>query len=755
MIETNENKVYSFAGYELSPFKRTLVKDGELVRLNSKTFDLLLTFVENRGAVLSKDELLKRVWANQFVEENNLTVHISALRKALGEKKNENRFIVTIPGCGYSFVADVDEPVENEIIIEKHSFSRIVIEESEEDFSDFPRLENQIGRKPEAIGAGEKAAPKKKRDLKSRAILLICGCALLVSTLAVSFWAGGGFSTERRETDYSELKLNRLTASGRILNIAVSPDDKFVVFSQKEEDGQSLWLRQIETGSQTRILESKPVDYIGLSVTPDGNYVYGTTFVANKADPVVSKIPVLGGAVQELPFWTCIAVSFSPDGERIAFNQPRSSLKETHLITANADGSDFKILKRLPEAEGSFPNYKTNSVAWSPDGSQIAAIFEETGENGKTARLVGFDPNNGGEISLSDKRWAFAWHLSWTSDGKNLAVVGLERDAAVSQIWIVSPRTGEARQITNDLHDYSFVAASKKNETIFAVKRNVRSSLQIADFTENSEKLEPREIFTESKEIDNVAWSPSGEIFFTSAASGKSEIWRVNPNGGEPEQLTVDSGATFGISISPDGQRIAFNSWRGNEMSIRVADADGKNARPLTNGGEDVSPRFAGNDRIVFQNGLNNKNITLWRVGLNGEPPVQLTQTHATHPQVSPDGSTVAYYFMDAENQRQKMWRIGLISAENGEFQGKLNFPKFVTERRMAWHPNNRFIAQIFYEGDNINLLLLPIDGGEGRTMTNLGKGEIGSVAFAPDGRRLVYSRHAEARDIVSLQILP
>ncbi len=58
--------------------------------------------------MLSKDELLEKVWAGQFVEENNLTVHVSALRKALGETKNEHRFIVTVPGKGYSFVAKVN-----------------------------------------------------------------------------------------------------------------------------------------------------------------------------------------------------------------------------------------------------------------------------------------------------------------------------------------------------------------------------------------------------------------------------------------------------------------------------------------------------------------------------------------------------------------------------------------------------------------------------------------------------------------------
>ncbi len=99
---------FSFEEFEIDINRRLLLKEGEAVNLNPKAFDLLLTLVKNHGKLLSKDELLNTVWENQFVEENNLTVHITALRKALGEVKNEHRFIVTVPGKGYNFVAKVE-----------------------------------------------------------------------------------------------------------------------------------------------------------------------------------------------------------------------------------------------------------------------------------------------------------------------------------------------------------------------------------------------------------------------------------------------------------------------------------------------------------------------------------------------------------------------------------------------------------------------------------------------------------------------
>src|SRR5262245_23072788 len=126
-------KKFIFADFEIDATRRRLFKQGEPVALNSKTFDLLLVLVERRGEVLSKEELLDTVWAGQFVEEGNLAVHISTLRKILGEKKDDHQFIITVPGRGYSFVAELQDETkdarESEIIVESHSLSQIVVEE--------------------------------------------------------------------------------------------------------------------------------------------------------------------------------------------------------------------------------------------------------------------------------------------------------------------------------------------------------------------------------------------------------------------------------------------------------------------------------------------------------------------------------------------------------------------------------------------------------------------------------------------------
>lgn len=106
-MTTQRDEVFEFGGFRLDPRKRRLARAGEVVPLAPKAFDLLHALVEVQGAPLSKSELLERVWPGIFVEEANLPQNISLIRKALGESRQDHRFIVTLPGTGYRFAAPV------------------------------------------------------------------------------------------------------------------------------------------------------------------------------------------------------------------------------------------------------------------------------------------------------------------------------------------------------------------------------------------------------------------------------------------------------------------------------------------------------------------------------------------------------------------------------------------------------------------------------------------------------------------------
>jgi TolB-like protein/DNA-binding winged helix-turn-helix (wHTH) protein/Tfp pilus assembly protein PilF len=100
---------YEFGPFRLIPEERQLLRAGEAVPLTPKCFDLLVVLVENSGHLIEKSELLKRIWPDSFVEEANLSVNMSALRRALGEGPDEHQYVETVPRRGYRFVAGVKE----------------------------------------------------------------------------------------------------------------------------------------------------------------------------------------------------------------------------------------------------------------------------------------------------------------------------------------------------------------------------------------------------------------------------------------------------------------------------------------------------------------------------------------------------------------------------------------------------------------------------------------------------------------------
>src|SRR5829696_2540684 len=101
---------YEFEDFRVDPLKRLLMRrDGEIVSLAPKAFDTLLYLVRHPAELIEKGVLMQAVWVDTAVEENNLNQSVSAIRRALGERAGDHRFIVTVPGHGYKFVAPVHE----------------------------------------------------------------------------------------------------------------------------------------------------------------------------------------------------------------------------------------------------------------------------------------------------------------------------------------------------------------------------------------------------------------------------------------------------------------------------------------------------------------------------------------------------------------------------------------------------------------------------------------------------------------------
>src|SRR5579863_3544028 len=111
-MNNTDRDFYEFGPFRVDPNQRVLLRGNQRVPLQPKAFDTLLVLVRNSDKVVLKEDLMKSVWPDTFVEESNLTQNIFVLRKTLGESAGERRYIVTVPGRGYRFAAKVRTPEE-------------------------------------------------------------------------------------------------------------------------------------------------------------------------------------------------------------------------------------------------------------------------------------------------------------------------------------------------------------------------------------------------------------------------------------------------------------------------------------------------------------------------------------------------------------------------------------------------------------------------------------------------------------------
>ena len=148
-MATGPKILYEFGPFRLDPEKQLLLREEQPVAVTPKTLETLVVLVRRSREVVSKDELMKELWPDSFVEESNLSQNIFMLRKALGETPDDRRYIVTLPGKGYRFAAEVRTITEggDDLIVASHSRSQLVVEHRETGSDTLPALTGEKERR--------------------------------------------------------------------------------------------------------------------------------------------------------------------------------------------------------------------------------------------------------------------------------------------------------------------------------------------------------------------------------------------------------------------------------------------------------------------------------------------------------------------------------------------------------------------------------------------------------------------------------
>ncbi|MGH9956080.1 MAG: protein kinase domain-containing protein, partial [Pyrinomonadaceae bacterium] len=290
------------------------------------------------------------------------------------------------------------------------------------------------------------------------------------------------FLQQAAPAPFQTTKLTKVTASGWAKVAAISPDAKYVVYAEEDNRQQSLWIRQVATGSSVQIVSAADVAYWGLTFSNDSNYVY---YVKNErgGGPFnkLYRVPSLGGASKKLMDHVDSAVSFSPDGRRLAFVRDNLKKEETEIVLANADGGEEQTLAKRKAPER-FESDLSTRIGWSPNGKVIACPAMNIDSEGDFYNLVEVSVEDGSEKPVTLQKWAYIGQVAWLANSSGLVMVAADEGStrASAQLWQLSYSSGETRRITNDLNRYTDVSLTADSNTMATVQKNQVSNIWVA-----------------------------------------------------------------------------------------------------------------------------------------------------------------------------------------------------------------------------------------------------------------------------------
>jgi Tol biopolymer transport system component len=541
---------------------------------------------------------------------------------------------------------------------------------------------------------------------------------------------------------FSEMSISRLTTSGKITHAAISPDGKYLAHVSVDADGDSLWVGHVGAPSSMKVAGPAATEYVSVTFTPSGDSVYYLTLDRGKGDSVLYRVPVLGGP-SSMVVSDVGPVGFSPDGSQIAFLLGDKG--KSRLIVADADGTHQRTLATRQQPE--FLNGTWAAPAWSPDRKTIACPVWLSDEGGQYATIAGVSVADGSLTPLTSQRWSSTGQPVWLADGSGLLFTASESSTAPVQVWHVALDSGEARRVTHDLNDYQDLSLTADASRLTAVEVHSASSIWVAP---EGDANRVKQIASNAGWIQDTAWTLDGRIVFSSSAGGSAEVWVMNADGSNPRQLTTGARVNYGLTVSPDGHSIFFASDRAGRFNIWRVDSEGGGLKQLTSGGGESYPRVTPDARwVVYQRG--EVEPRLWKVPVDGGEPVQVTETRAQGPAVSPDGKLIAYHHLDPDVDKSRR-RIGVVSSAGGPRLKWFDFPPTVTQRVVRWSPDGKSIAFVNSPGGLSDIWLQPLDGSPPRRLTAFKAQQILAFDWSRDGRSLALVRGVETSEAVLIR---
>ena len=562
---------YAFGPFVVDPVKRRLWRDGALVPITSKTFDVLVVLLAARDHVVSKDELLNRVWPDTAVHENNLARQISSLRRALGQRPDQHDYVVTVPGHGYRFVASVKDLAQI-----PPEWDGVLDEEPQPD---------QPIRAGSADEDDRRAVIAGQRQWRPRATVVAVSCGVLAVAMAVALLRPADRAPAPRRT------LQRMTFDEAALprDAAWAPNGEWVVYASDRAGNADLWKQRPGDPDPVRLTtsaanESQP------HWSPDGQSI---VFRSERDGGGLYVIPASGG-VERMVSSFGYEPRWSPDGTLILFKRSVVLPDLPTLYVVGLDGKPPRPVR--PDVLGQFSSLH---AAWHPDGRRIS-IWGAIGADDMRFQIVPLDAGSVTTPQMSaqvqqDLASVSAGRFVWAPSRRHLYFEGRTGDTQnvwrvtvdpVTERWIDGPE-----RLTTGAGEETDVAISPDGTRLVFTTTSSRTRLWAFPFDAARGQItgQPNPITDGSTgEVDFDARADGSKVAYRTVRAGRHELWeRSIAEGQERLLLSSTDWRLIKPRWSPDGAQLAFSrcATRDNTLAVAVLNTDGSGERVLTRPG--------------------------------------------------------------------------------------------------------------------------------------------------------------------------
>ncbi len=627
---------YEFDGVRVDLDTYRVTKAGQPVPLEPKAFEVLVFLLENAARLVTKQELLDRVWPDAVVTESALTRVIADLRRALGDDAHEARYIETVPTKGYRFVAEVT-------------------------------LGAGTARETTAPAPGTANPPSRAGWITAAVTLLGLG------VFAAAFFALRAPRSSSVAAQPPPAKLTQVTDSlGVDAFPTFSPDGSQIAYCSDRDGSFEIYVRQLAPEGREIRITSDGRDNYEPAWSPDGSRIA----YASRGTPGIWLVPALGGEPRRLTTFGS-RPAWSPDGGTIAFESEAvgelssgapGAVPPSSLWLVPAAGGDPRPLTRTGTPPGGH-----SSPVFSPDGNEVVfmawpELWSVSRKDGSVREIL---PRKEGADASREFYWDPAFSTSGDAlyfshtDGsfRNASLWRARTPAASGGSWgtperVTADGTAWLRHVAVSRTGRIAYAALTTTSNLWSLPIDPKSSLPgraAAPLTRlaSGRAMMPR-------------FAPDGRTvaFILRRASSRQEVWIVNAEGGDARPVTIGHGANYPAWL-PDGRRIAFTSRRDGKRGIWAVTLEGRTVSLLLPLDDRASwPAVSPDGKwFAYWTEVPDLGLATWVAPLDGGPPRRVTPSdvNAGYPRWSPDGRTLA-----VEVERGSDWFLATVPATGG-----------------------------------------------------------------------------------------